>query len=276
MNILKRFGIVPFLALIFASAQAGWAAPPTPKHAQSSVNSTASAVSSSAANATAQGQSADIREGTKINTRLMSTVDARKAKPGDKVVARVTKNVKQHGHTVVHKGDRLVGHITNVQAGAAGHAGSSVAVAFDELVQGSSTAHLNAVLSSIVSVPNSSEGGMAPMPAPTPPPMAAPSGGGGGLVGGVGSTVGSTVGAAGSTLGGVGGTVGAATQSTLGSNAALNLSTPVRQVHLGTQASAEQSTNMDSVLSTRKGNLRLQSGTRMRFRVEASSNAQTH
>jgi len=282
----KLFGTLPVLALIFGVAQFCWSAPPPSRHAQASANSAAKAMSSSRAAASGKGQSADVQEGTKISTQLMSTVDARKAKPGDKVAARVTKNVKQHGRTVIHKGDKLVGHITNVQAGAAGNAGSSVAVAFDHLVQGSSSTQLNAVLTSILSVPNSNQGGMEPMAPAMAPPMAAPSGGGGGgLLGGVGSTAGAaagstvgaagaTVGAAGQTLGGVGGAVGAAANSSLGSSSALNLSTPVRQVHLESQASADQSTGMNSVLSTRKGDLRLESGTRMQFRVTGNSQAQ--
>ena len=282
----KLFVKVPVLALMALVAQFGWSASSASRHAQASADSAAKAMNSSTAAASARGASADVQEGTKISAQLMSTVDARKAKPGDKVVARVTKNVKQHGRTVIHKGDKLIGHITQVRAGAAGNAGSSVGVAFDHLVQGSSTTQLNAVLTSILSVPGANEGGMEPMTPPMAPAVAAPSsGGGGGLVGGVGSTVGSAVGAtagaagsavgsAGSTLGGVGGTLGAATNNSLGADSGLNLSTPARQIHLESQASADQSTGMNSMLSTRKGDLRLQSGTRMQFRVEGNAQAQ--
>jgi hypothetical protein len=275
----KLFVMLPVLVLIFAVGQFGWSASPAPSQAQASTDSAAQAMSSSAASATSKGASANVQEGTKISAQLMSTVDARKVKPGDKVVARVTKNVKQHGHTVIHKGDKLVGHITKVDAGAAANAGSSVAVAFDHLVQGNSSTQLNAVMTSILSVPNSNLEGMEPMPPPMAPVTAASGGSArGGLVSGVGSTVGSAVGAtagvAGSTLGGVSNTVDATTQASLGSNSALNLSTPARQVHLESQASADQSTGMNSVLSTRKGDLRLESGTQMQFRVEGSTQAQ--
>jgi hypothetical protein len=283
----KLFGAVPALALIFGVAQIGRSAPSPSRHAQASASSAAQAMSSAAAGA--KGQSADVREGTKISAALASTLDARKAKPGDKVTTRVTKNVKQHGHVVIHKGDSLLGYITQVHAGVSGKQGSSVAVAFNRLVQGKSTTQLNAVLTSILSVPGGDQGGMMPMESPMPEPVVASSGGGrggqGGLLGGVGSTVGSTVdstvgaagsvaGAAGQTLGGVGGSVGAETQSSLGNSSALNLSTPVRQVHIESQSSADQSTGMNSVLSTRKGDLRLESGTRMQFRVEGGTHAQ--
>jgi len=177
---------------------------------------------------------------------------------------------------VVRKGDSLIGHVTSVQTAANGRVGSALGVKFDRLVAGHATERLNTVLTSILSVPGSNRG-PEPMPTPAmPAPVTAPAGGGGGgLLGGVGATVGSAVGTAGSTVGGVGGAVGATAQSSLGAHSGLNLSTPARQIHLQTMASANQSTETNSVLRTRKGNLRLQSGTRMRFRVEANANAQT-
>jgi len=273
MKSSRIFQILSCAALIAGTVQLGWSATSSPGQAQASTSSAVRAVSSSAATATTQGQSAEIQNGTKISAELMSNVDARKAKPGDEVEARVTKNVKQHGKTVVHKGDKLIGHVTNVQTAANGKAGSTLGVKFDQLVAGHSTMQLNTVLTSILSVPGSNNEGLAPMePLSMPTPVAAPAGGSGGLLGGVGSTVGSAVGTAGSAVGGVGGSVGAATQSTLGANSALGLSTPARQVDLQTQASANQSTGLDSVMATRKGNLRLESGTRMQFRVAADSN----
>lgn len=279
MKNLKFFTTFSCVVMIAGAVQFGWGA--TPGQAQASAASTASAASSTAASASPKGQSAEISNGTKISAELMSNVDASKAKEGDKVEARVTKNVRQHGKVVVHKGDKLVGHVTSVENSVNGKAGSSLGVAFDELVQGNSTTQLNAVLTSVFAASGSGQAdesesmGMASMPAP----VAAPVGGGGrgvlGAAGGaVGSTVGSTVGAAGSTLGRAGGTVGATTQNTLGANSSLGLATPVRQIHIGSSASAESSAGTNSMLSTRNGDLRLESGTRMQFRVAGDSSVQ--
>lgn len=279
MKNLKFFTTFSCVVMIAGAVQFGWGA--TPGQAQASAASTASAASSTAASASPKGQSAEISNGTKISAELMSNVDASKAKEGDKVEARVTKNVRQHGKVVVRKGDKLVGHVTSVENSVNGKAGSSLGVAFDELVQGNSTTQLNTVLTSVFAAGGSGQAeesdsmGMAPMPAP----VAAPSGGGGrgllGAAGGaVGSTVGSTVGAAGSTLGRAGGTVGATTQNTLGANSSLGLATPVRQIHIGSSASAESSAGTNSMLSTRNGDLRLESGTRMQFRVAGDSGVQ--
>jgi len=280
MRNFKLFHFVSCIAMIAAAVQIGASATPATAQAQAMANSAAQAVSSSAAEASAQGQSAEIKNGTKISAELMSNIDARTAKQGDKVVARVTQNVKQHGKVVVHKGDKLVGHVTSVKRSLNGKGGSSLGVQFDQLVRGNTTTHLNTVLTSVFAAGGSAaaEGsdsmGMAPMPAPVAVPAGGGGGAGGGLLGGVGSTVGSAVGAAGSTLGQVGGEVGAATQNTLGANSSLGLATPVRDIHIASSASAESSAGTDSMLSTRNGDLRLESGTRMQFRVAANNSVQ--
>ena len=171
------------------------------------------------------------------------------------------------------------GHVTSVQNGLEGKDGSRLGVQFDQLVQGNSATQLNTVLTSVFSAQGQAQGSdamaMPAMPTPVAPPAG---GGGGGLLGGagaaVGSTVGSTVGMAGSTLGQAGGAVGATTQNTLGANSNLGLATPVSNIHVGSSASAESSAGASSMLSTRKGNLRLASGTRMQFRVAANSSIQ--
>lgn len=217
-----------------------------------------------------------IRAGTKIDAQLESALDAKTAKPGDQVEARVTRNVKQDGRVVVHKGDRLIGKVVEARAGEKGQAGSQLNVVFDRLATAQGETQLNTVLSSVLSTPaeereRRSQESSAPA---MMPPVAAPSGGGqagGGLVGGVASTVGSTAGGAlgdvGSTVGNVGGTVGAATQSTLGSASNLQLATPRREIHVNSGAQAQNQTGLNSVLSTRQQNLRLDSGTSMQFRV---------
>ncbi len=274
---MKNSKIFSCVVLIAGSVQLGWGAPPKGGQSQANVSSTASAASSMAAAASTKGQSAEIKNGTKISAELMSNVDASKAKEGDKVEARVTKNVKQHGKVVIHKGDRLVGHVNSVRNSLNGKGSSSLGVRFDQLVQGNSTTQLNTVLTSVFSARGSGQAeepeSMA-MPS-MPEPVAAPAGGGGGLLGGVGgavgSTVGSTVGAAGSTLGQTGSAVGATTQNTLGANSSLGLATPIRQIHVQSSSSAESAAGANSTLSTHRGNLRLESGTRMQFRVASDS-----
>lgn len=268
--------------------------PPVPGQAEA--QSSAQSQGQSSAQASKSGDSAAIRSGTKINAELESALNTRTAKPGDQVVARATKDVKQSGRTVIHKGDRLLGRVTEVQAAASAEAGSRLAVTFDRLVQGETTTQLNAVVRSIISTPSQERAqrdqmmAERPMPAPQPAPVrSAPSGsasGGGSLVGGATSTVGSTAGGAtsavGSTVGGAanttagaaGGTVDAATRGTVGSATGADLSTPIQAIRIQSNAQGENQTGLASALSTRRGDLRLESGTRLQLQVAADSQSQ--
>jgi hypothetical protein len=220
---------------------------------------------------------ADVNSGTKVAAELTSALDARTAKPGDEVIAKVTKDVKQDGRTVIHKGDRLVGHVTEVQGGAAANAGSRLAVTFDQLQSGSSTFQLNSVLSSVFSARSEegAQGGAAPMPAISPGPSRSSGSSGGGLLGGatssVGSTVNSTVGAAGSAGGVVGGAAGVAHSSTAGSSGRGGLVAPLSSIRVRSDAQGSQDAGVNSVLSARHGDVRLESGTRMEFRVTGTA-----
>lgn len=221
----------------------------------------------------------ELRAGTRIEATLESSLDARSAKPGDEVTARVTKDVKQEGQVVIHKGDRLLGHITAVEAGGAAGATSQLAVSFDRLLQGGASSELHAVVTAVLSTPSEDrarqEERMAredPMMAPPPQRSGSrPRSGSGGLLGGAGSTVNSTVGATTSAVGGVAGGAGATSRTAVGSTAGAVLSTPVRAVRLESGARAEHQSSLGSVFSTRDGQLRLESGTRLRFEVAARS-----
>lgn len=241
-----------------------------------------------------QAGTAQLKSGANISSELETTLDASKAKPGDVVVAEVTKDVKQDGRTVIKKGDRLSGHVTSVSAGSNGKAGSEMSVVFDRLSRGNAVVNLNTTVSSIVSTSGDLRSGDEPVMSNEPgmprPQGVARGGGsaasGGGLVGGLASTAGSTVNAAGSAVGNVGSEVGSSANPTLGatggvvgasshaagrSNGAAGLSTPAREIRLGSRAGGDQSTDVTSVFTSRNGSLRLESGTQMRFRVAAKS-----
>ena len=67
--------------------------------------------------------------------QLTKGVDARKAKTGDEVVAKVTKDLHNDAGTViVTKDTRVVGHVTEAQARTKEQKESEVAIAFDRVV----------------------------------------------------------------------------------------------------------------------------------------------
>lgn len=94
------------------------------------------ASSSTSATAAAQnGQAnAGLANGTTFNTALSSPVDSKKCKPGDAVNAHTTEAVKSEGKTIIPKGSKLVGHVTQASARANGEADSAVGIAFDKAI----------------------------------------------------------------------------------------------------------------------------------------------
>jgi len=141
-------------------------------------------------------------------------VDARKAKPGDEVAAKTTKDVREADGTVIPRGSRLVGHVTDAKAKANGDSESALGIAFDHAVlRNGQEVPLNASIKALAAsannasaglgddslggATNSSVGGVASAPAPRS------GGGGGGLLGGAGSAVGGATSAVSDTAGGL-------------------------------------------------------------------------
>jgi hypothetical protein len=65
-----------------------------------------------------------------------------------------------------------------------------------------------------------------------------------------------------------------ATGRAAGSNStSAGLATPIRSIHVQSESGVDQQVGANSVLTTRHGGLRLESGTQMQFRVAAQSEA---
>jgi len=107
-----------------ASVQAGQT------QAQASGNASAS-TSASAQNGQANGS---LAAGTAFNAALSSPIDSKKCKPGDPVNAHTTEAVKSEGKTVIPKGAKVVGHVTQASARAKGESESALGIVFDKAI----------------------------------------------------------------------------------------------------------------------------------------------
>lgn len=82
-----------------------------------------------------QGEQAPLlAHGTALNVQLSHSLDSRKAKPGDEVIAETTAAVKVDGKVVIPNNTKLVGHVTRASARAKGDPDSVLAVQFDRAV----------------------------------------------------------------------------------------------------------------------------------------------
>jgi hypothetical protein len=147
-----------------------------------------------------------------VNAELDGKLDSKAAKVGDRVVLKTTEKVQASDGTLIPKGSRLVGHITEVQAYDRDHGGAEIAIAFDhaELKNGQSVAIYTLIRGANPGAPPSSMNSMGGDDS-----MGSPMGGGGrmggqtmgggrsngGVMGGAGGAVNSTGGLAGNTVG---------------------------------------------------------------------------
>lgn len=255
----------------------------------------AGASSSTSAGATAQnGQAnAGLTSGTTFNAELSSPVDSRKCKPGDALNAKTTEAVKAEGKTVIPKGSKLVGHVTQASARAKGEAESSLAIVFDKaILKHGEEIPLNVAIQALASGQSSASapgdqmdtmGGLSGSAAGS-----GTAGGRGGL-GGVTSAAGGAVGTVTNTAANVGGAAGGAANSTAnaagnvagaskgtvgGLNAAGQLTSNSQGVFglngLNLNAAASNATQGTVITSAGK-NVHLESGTRMLLVTQAQA-----
>lgn len=235
--------------------------------------------------AAAQGQSgasagqtnAGLAAGTTIHAELAKGLDAKKAKAGQEVQARVTQDVRSGGRVIVPRGAKLIGHVTEAKARTKGEANaeSELAIAFDHaILKSGEQVPVHAVIQALSAPPPpvSSYGDMsnAGAAAPGMQPsagggMAQPGRGPGGAVGDVGQTAGRVGGNVGAQtageLGGVGGETTAATQA--------GATAQVSGLKGVTLDAAAASGTQGSVLRSRNSDVKLDSGTQLVLRVTA-------
>ena len=233
--------------------------------AQAQTDARAGASARHSTSVSRDGGRLDVASGTRLTGELQSALDVSRARVGDRVVLKTTEAVKQNGRTVLKKGSRLVGRVTDVRRRARGGADSSVTVLFDTVQSGSLTSPISLTIDSVSRANARARAGDEEFGAEAGARTSArggSSGGGllGGTVGAVGNTVGGVTGAAGDVVGSAAETAGGAARgvgSTLG--------------RVRVTQSAGLSAEGGSTLSLAGGDLRLEKGTTFRLTVNESA-----
>jgi hypothetical protein len=210
-----------------------------------------------------------IESGTRLAAELQKTIDVRKAKVGDEVVLKATQAIKAEGRTVVGKGARILGRVTEVSP-RSGNSGSRIGILFDRLEHKSLAVPITATITSLTSAKARAREGDDDMFATDAggsarsTTTASSSSSSGGLLGGVGGVVNSTTSAVGATVN--------STTSAVGSTAS-GVGRPLSGIQI-TQSSST-SVQGESVLSLQGDNLRLEKGTKFNLVLTQSANAGT-
>jgi len=96
----------------------------------------------------------EIPAGTVIPVMLRTTLDARKAKVGQKIEAQVMQDIPLSSQTRIRAGAKLVGHVVEVTrpSAASGSQGSLIAISFDRLLIGGAEIPVTTSLRSLASM----------------------------------------------------------------------------------------------------------------------------
>jgi hypothetical protein len=252
-----------------------------------------SAAAGSNSAAGVNGTSGALSSGTTLQAELTKSLDAKKAKPGDEVTAKLTQDVKADGKVVLHKGSKLVGHVTEAQAKTKENSESKLGMVFDKAVlKGGEEVAFNGAIQALAAPAQGSlsattdeagslgsgmgSGGGTAMGGGRGSGGIAPLGGGGA----VNSTLGSATGAVNNTAGSVtnsatGAVNGSVNQATgAAANGAFNSATRgvvgMQGIALSTAANGSA---QGSVISSASRNVKLDSGTQMILQVTGSAAA---
>jgi len=252
---------------------------------------TASSNTSTSTSAKTGRGSASLSDGTAVNATLSQPVDAKKNKPGDQVTAKTTEGTKSEGKTVIPKGSKLVGHVTECKQRSKEEKESAVGIVFDKAILKNGeeiplsvtiralAAAQTAAASSIGSDDLSAGGGA----------VGSGRASGGGALGGARSTAGAATGAVTNTAANAGSVAGGAVNSTVnaagaahgavgGLNSAGQLTSNSQGVFglegLNLNGAASNSTQGSLITSTSK-NVHLDSGTQLLLVSQAQASTQS-
>lgn len=204
-----------------------------------------------------------IAPGSVIPVTLTKTIDAKKVKTGDEVVAKVTEDMKTNtGEVLVPKDTKVVGHVTEAQARSKEQKESIVGIAFDHAVMNGGDVSLPMSIQAIVGAqsenPNATAGNEQPYPGSPGGSGGAPTASGAGRTSGMGGSTTPPPSGAGMPSDSPTGTR-ATPQITSQTQGVIGMShVSLSQGGTGTQA---------SVVSSDKNNVKLESGTLLILKV---------
>ena len=114
--------------------------------------------------------SLNLAPGSVIPVEVSKTIDAKKAKTGDEVVATVTADmISSRGDVVVPKNTKVIGHVTEAQARNKEQKQSELGIAFDRAVVKGDQMQLPMSIQAVIAPPGANPGAGGPEePAPTP------------------------------------------------------------------------------------------------------------
>jgi hypothetical protein len=206
-----------------------------------------------------------IAAGSVIPVQLAKTVDAKKAKTGDEVVAKVTMDMKSNsGAVLVPKDTKVIGHVTEAQARNKEQKESELGIAFDHAVTKTGDMQMPMSIQAVIAPPsmnsnNGNSGNDQSVAAPSNPPAGTASSPSRNMGGGSTTPNPNMPSAANTAPSGSDSSTNARPQITAKTEGVIGIS----NVTLAPAPNAAQG----SLLSSEKNNVKLEGGTMMLLRV---------
>ncbi len=149
------FGAV-FLCATLCYAQPPQSGETTPPETQAPTPAQTSPTPNPSSEAAQPSAPSRIAPGSVIPVQLTKTVDAKKAKTGDEVVAKVTQDLKNNsGMVIVPKDTEVIGHVTEAQRRDKQQKESELAIAFDRaVINKGETMQMPMSIQAIIAPPN--------------------------------------------------------------------------------------------------------------------------
>jgi len=145
-------------------------APPPIAPQNSGTSSSNPATPNATPSSASANQSPRLVPGSVIPVQLTKTVDAKKAKQGDEVHAKVTMDLKTNtGEVIVPKDTEVVGHVTEAQARNKEQKESQLAIVFDRADMKSGAMQLPMSIQAVIGPQNNSNNSSADQSAPAGP-----------------------------------------------------------------------------------------------------------
>ena len=217
-------------------------------------------------NQTPAANSLKIAAGSVIPVELAKTVDAKKAKTGDEVVATVTQDVKTNsGEVLMPKDTKVIGHVTEAQARNKEQKQSELGIAFDHAVVKGDQMQLPMSIQAVIAPQTNNPEAGSPDQGPSPGPGIAASGSVGGRPGSMGG--GSAQPQSGRQNYPEGGASETGTQTAARPPITANTQGVIGMSNVKLETASENSPQ-GSVLTSEKNNVKIEKGTMMLLRVQ--------
>lgn len=208
-----------------------------------------------------------IAPGSVIPVQLTKTIDAKKVKTGEEVVAFVTQDMKnQNGQVLVPRDTKVMGHVTEAQARSKEQKESQLAIAFDHALLNNEQVQLPMSIQAVIAPPQNNANDDATPSSGTPNP-GSPAGGSSSPMGGNRSPMGNSQSTA----------QQPAPQSGSSDNPAPAQGSKLPPINGQTQGvigishmslAAGSNSAEGSVLTSEKNNVKLESGTMLLLKVQ--------